>query len=148
MKKKKKKGGKIKILFICYSNSCRSAMAEFIVNSKYSKVAKALSAGVDKNSESYGINDKTRDIMKSMDIDISTHKPRSLKNIKGDFYIAISLTNSELMQTFEKKYPNIHAEKLIYIPVDDPKHQGMEKYQEVVKEIEFIIEEILNPSRN
>ncbi|PCI18994.1 hypothetical protein COB64_04475 [Candidatus Wolfebacteria bacterium] len=137
---------KMKLLFICGSNSCRSAMAEFITNTKYGDVAEALSAGVDGNSERYGINTKTREIMKSMDIDISTHKPRSLVKMEGDFYIAISFTNSEPMEFFDKNYPNIHAEKLMYVPVDDPKHKKMEKYQVVVAEIEDIIKRILDPT--
>ncbi|MCK5147041.1 arsenate reductase ArsC [bacterium] len=61
---------KIKILFLCTGNSCRSQMAEGWTRHLKSKIIDVWSAGV----ETHGLNPLAVKAMAEVGIDISTHK--------------------------------------------------------------------------
>ncbi|MCS7249389.1 MAG: arsenate reductase ArsC [candidate division WOR-3 bacterium] len=63
---------KIKILFLCEENSCRSQIAEGIVNNLYSHCCQAKSAG----SRITEIDPKAILIMKEINIDISQQRSK------------------------------------------------------------------------
>ncbi|MHA1370442.1 MAG: arsenate reductase ArsC [Promethearchaeota archaeon] len=66
---------KIKIIFACVHNSCRSQMAEGLAN-KYKPVnVEVLSAGTQPASE---VNKLAVEVMKEISIDISKNKPKLL----------------------------------------------------------------------
>ncbi|MEO0110921.1 MAG: arsenate reductase ArsC [candidate division WOR-3 bacterium] len=79
---------KIKILFLCEENSCRSQMAEAIVNNFYSYCCEAKSAG----SRLTEIDPKAILIMKEINIDISQQKSKLVNqffNKEFDYVITL-----------------------------------------------------------
>ncbi|MFP4497558.1 MAG: arsenate reductase ArsC [Vulcanimicrobiota bacterium] len=77
----------IKILFLCTGNSCRSQMAEGLVNAKYENL-KAWSAGTNPAS----INPNAIEVMKETGIDISNqtvNRPEDFENINFDYIITL-----------------------------------------------------------
>ena len=68
---------KKKILFVCTHNSARSQMAEGFINSLYSKMYKAYSAGTKPGK----VNPYAIKVMEEVGIDISNHKSKSVSLI-------------------------------------------------------------------
>jgi len=78
----------IKILFLCTGNSCRSQMAEGIINHHFRGKAEAKSAGI----EPTAINPFPIEVMKEIGIDISDHRvnhPEDFQEIEFDYVITL-----------------------------------------------------------
>jgi arsenate reductase len=71
---------KLKILFLCTGNSCRSQMAEGWARALKSDVIETYSAGI----ETHGLNPNAVKVMAEAGIDISQHKS---KNVADLFHI-------------------------------------------------------------
>ncbi len=66
----KRKGHMMKrVLFLCTGNSCRSQMAEGLINHDFTGQIEAFSAG----TEPHGLNPRAVQVMAEIDIDISNH---------------------------------------------------------------------------
>ena len=79
---------KLKILFLCTGNSCRSQMAEGFANHLKGDLLEAYSAGI----EIHGINPNAVKVMQEVGIDISTQQSKltgALKNIEFDYVITV-----------------------------------------------------------
>lgn len=80
--------GKIKIFFLCEENSCRSQMAEGIVNNLYSYCCEAKSAG----SRITEIDPRAILVMKEINIDISQQRSKLVNeffNQEFDYVITL-----------------------------------------------------------
>ena len=81
---------KIKVLFLCTGNSCRSQLAEGWARHLKSDVMDVYSAGVDPGQ----INTKAIAIMAEAGVDISMQQPKHLDTLKGiDFDYVVTLCN-------------------------------------------------------
>lgn len=69
---------KIKILFLCTGNSCRSQMAEGLARFLKGDIIEPYSAGI----ETHGLNTKAVEVMSEIGIDISLHKSQHLSEFK------------------------------------------------------------------
>lgn len=79
---------KLKILFLCTGNSCRSQMAEGWTRALRGDIIEAYSAGV----ETHGLNPDAVAVMAEAGVDISQHKSTNIKEIIGvdlDFVITV-----------------------------------------------------------
>ncbi len=79
---------KVKILFLCTGNSCRSQMAEGWANTLKSDQIEAYSAGV----EMHGLNPNAVKVMQEVGIDITNHKSQhvdELLHIDFDFVVTV-----------------------------------------------------------
>lgn len=82
---------KKRVLFLCTANSCRSQMAEGIVNHFLGGTIDAFSAG----TATTFVNPRAIPIMKEIGIDISSHRSKELNEFKGDrFDYVITLCDS------------------------------------------------------
>jgi arsenate reductase (thioredoxin) len=103
------------VLFLCTGNSCRSQMAEGIVNERFRGKLKAWSAGTHPES----INPKAIKVMKEIGIDIShqtVNHPDDFKDIDFDYIIT-------LCSDAEKNCPVIFSKKpvkRIHMGFSDP----------------------------
>jgi arsenate reductase len=70
---------KKKVLFLCTHNSCRSQMAEGIVNHFLGDRFEAFSAG----TEATSVNPEAIAVMKEIGIDISGHRSKTLDEFAG-----------------------------------------------------------------
>jgi Protein-tyrosine-phosphatase len=128
---------KLKILFLCTGNSCRSQMAEGWVKQLKGDVIEPYSAGI----EIHGLNPIAVKVMAEVGIDISGHKSKhfsELKDIEFDYVVTVCDDAYEKCPIFPGKTKTIH------VGFDDPprlaKQAGNE--QEVLKIYRRVRDEI------
>ncbi|NOU36176.1 MAG: arsenate reductase ArsC [Kiritimatiellaceae bacterium] len=104
---------KLKILFLCTGNSCRSQMAEGWARALKSDVIEAWSAGI----ETHGLNPNAVKVMAEAGVDISGHKSENvadLLHIPFDYVITVCGHANEHCPLFPGKA------KVIHVGFDDP----------------------------
>jgi arsenate reductase len=98
---------KIKILFLCTGNSCRSQMAEGWARHLKGDVLDVYSAGV----EIHGLNPDAVQVMGEAGVDISSHRSKhvdELKDIPFDAVVTVCDSASESCPLFPGKTRVIH----------------------------------------
>jgi arsenate reductase len=103
----------IRVLFLCTGNSCRSQMADGIVNHDFSGKIDAVSAG----TEPHGLNPRAVQVMKEIGIDISSNSSDHVSHYADqDFDYVISLCGDA-----DEKCPAFFGGvKRLHMPFDDP----------------------------
>jgi arsenate reductase len=81
----------LKVLFLCTHNSCRSQMAEGLINHDLGGQVQAFSAGI----EPQQVNPRAIQVMRELGIDISRHRSKSVDDLKGEqFDLVITVCDS------------------------------------------------------
>jgi len=104
---------KLKILFLCTGNSCRSQMAEGWARALKSDVIEAYSAGI----ETHGLNPKAVQVMAEAGVDISGHKSENvadLLHIPFDGVVTVCGHANEHCPLFPGQA------KILHVGFDDP----------------------------
>lgn len=112
---------KKRVLFLCTGNSCRSQMADGIVNHDFSNRITAVSAG----TQPHGLNPLAVKVMEEINIDISRNSSDHLSRYQGEpFDYIISLCDDA-----DEKCPLfLGGTKRLHMPFEDPpKAQGSEE---------------------
>lgn len=106
-------GKKLKVLFLCTGNSCRSQMAEAWTRKLKSDCIEPYSAGIEK----HGLNPNMLQVMKELDVDTSMLQSKLLGEIKGitfDYVITVCSHADE-------NCPKLPKETIVkHIGFDDP----------------------------
>jgi arsenate reductase (thioredoxin) len=105
--------GKVKILFLCTGNSCRSQMAEGWCRQLKSDAIESFSAGIEK----HGLNPNAVKVMQEVGVDISHHKSKlvsDLPNIDFDYVITVCGHANESCPIFPR------VSKIIHMGFEDP----------------------------
>jgi arsenate reductase len=136
-----KQANKLKVLFLCTGNSCRSQMAEGWVRHLKADVIEPYSAGI----ETHGLNPNAVKVMAEAGVDISAHHSKhvdDLKDINFDYVVTVCGHASENCPIFPGDT------KVIHVGFDDPpklakeartKEQALDCYRRVRDEImEFV----------
>jgi arsenate reductase len=125
---------KKKVLFLCTHNSCRSQMAEGIVNNFLGDRFQAFSAGTEKTK----VNPLAIEILAEIGIDISNHYSKTLDEFNGetfDHVITLCGSANEQCPIF------FGGVKRVHIGFDDPSRTtGTE--EEVLAEFRRVRDEI------
>jgi arsenate reductase len=131
--------GKIKVLFLCTGNSCRSQIAEGWARHLKSNVIDAYSAGI----RPIGVSSRAVKTMAEVGVDISTHKSRHVDEFSGidfDYVVTLCDNAAENCPVFSGKA------KVLHEPFDDPyfasgsEGQIMATFRKVRDEIKTFIE--------
>ena len=104
---------KLKVLFLCTGNSCRSQMAEGWARHLKSDVIEACSAGI----ETHGLNPNAVKVMAEAGVDISGHKSQNVsifKSIEFDYVVTVCGHANENCPFFPGKA------KVVHVGFDDP----------------------------
>ncbi|MFA6290950.1 MAG: arsenate reductase ArsC [Victivallales bacterium] len=104
---------KIKVLFLCTGNSCRSQMAEGWARHLKGDIIDAYSAGI----ETHGLNPNAVKVMAEAGVDISEHRSKhvdELKDIKFDYVVTVCGHANENCPFFQGKA------KVVHVGFDDP----------------------------
>jgi arsenate reductase len=104
---------KLKILFLCTGNSCRSQMAEGWARHLKGGLIEAYSAGI----ETHGLNPYAVKVMAEAGVDISGHKSKLLTDLGGinfDYVVTVCGHAHETCPFFPAKA------KVIHVGFDDP----------------------------
>ncbi len=104
---------KLKILFLCTGNSCRSQMAEGWVRHLKDEIIEPYSAGI----ETHGLNPNAVKVMAEAGVDISHHHSKhlnELKHISFDWVITVCDAANESCPVFSGNVNRFH------VSFDDP----------------------------
>ncbi|MDP6543701.1 MAG: arsenate reductase ArsC [Phycisphaerae bacterium] len=104
---------KLKILFLCTGNSCRSQMAEGWARSLKGDCIEAYSAGI----ETHGMNPNVVAVMAEAGVDISSQRSKhldELRDIEFDYVVTVCGRAGESCPVFPGRT------KVIHVGFDDP----------------------------
>ena len=136
------KTAKLKILFLCTGNSCRSQMAEGWTRHLKSDVIEAYSAGI----ETHGLNPNAVQVMAEAGVDISGHKSQHIdefRDVQLDCVITVCGHANENCPVFSG------TTKVIHVGFDDPpklakeakyKNEALDCYRRVRDEIKAFVQ--------
>lgn len=135
-------GDKLKVLFLCTGNSCRSRMAEGWARALRGNAIEAYSAGV----EPHGMNPRAVQVMREAGVDASAHRSKhvdELKNVPFDYVVTVCDHAHETCPIIPRKT------KVILIGFDGPprlakdaksEEEALGHYRRVRDEIRRFIE--------
>ncbi len=135
---------KIKVLFLCTGNSCRSQMAEGWARALCGDSIDAYSAGV----EPHEMNARAMKVMGEAGVDISGHHSKhldELKDVTFDYVVTVCDHANEACPMFPGKT------KVIHVGFDDPprlaqtantEEEALVHYRRVRDEIRRFVEQI------
>jgi|SaaInlStandDraft_6_1057023.scaffolds.fasta_scaffold62329_2 arsenate reductase (thioredoxin) len=105
---------KLKILFLCTGNSCRSQMAEAFAKHYHKDKYEFYSAG----TQIHGMNQNAIKVMGEIGIDISTQYSKTIEEFtKMDFDVVFTVCDNA-----QKSCPStkVSAKNIIHVGFDDP----------------------------
>lgn len=117
-----------KVLILCTGNSCRSIIAEALINAE-SKGIDADSAGVKASGK---VNPNAKAVLEEKGIWKDTYHSKTIESVidnKYDLIITVCDNANETCPIFPKPTPKIH------IGYEDPDGKGYEAFEETYKEI-------------
>ena len=135
---------KLKVLFLCTGNSCRSQMAEGWTRCLKGDVIEPYSAGIDP----HGLDSRAVQIMAEAGVDISGHHAKrvdELKNIQFDYVVTVCDQAHESCPMFPGRT------KVIHVGFDDPprlarqaqnEHEALSHYRRARDEIRRFVESL------
>ena len=135
---------KLKVLFLCTGNSCRSQMAEGWARALRGDAVEAYSAGV----EPHGMNPRAVRVMREAGVDITGHRSKhvnELKDVPLDYVVTVCDHANETCPLFPGKT------KVIHVGFDDPPRLAKEArsdeealgyYRRVRDEIRHFVEHL------
>jgi arsenate reductase (thioredoxin) len=133
---------RLKVLFLCTGNSCRSQMAEGWARHLKHDSIDAYSAGI----EPHGMNEIAVAVMKEVGIDISAHRSKHLNELRDvpfDFVVTVCDNAHETCPVFPGNT------KVMHVGFDDPPRlaktakteaESLAHYRRVRDEIRSFIE--------
>ena len=133
---------KLKVLFLCTGNSCRSQMAEGWAKALKGDVIEAYSAGI----ETHGLNPNAVKVMAEAGVDISGQKSKLLSEltwVRFDYVVTVCGHAHESCPMFPGE------SKIVHVGFDDPpklarqaksEQEAMDQYRRVRDEIRAYIE--------
>ena len=137
---------KLKILFLCTGNSCRSQMAEGWARFLKGDVIEAYSAGV----ETHGLNPNAVKVMAEAGVDISGHRSKHLDELKDvplDYVVTVCDHAHESCPVFPGRT------RVVHVGFDDPpklaqqtatQEQALDCYRRVRDEIKAFVHTLPN----
>ncbi len=143
---------KLKVLFLCTGNSCRSHMAEGWARHLKGDRLEPYSAGI----ETHGLNPSAVKVMAEAGVDISGHRSKHLNEVRDipfDYVVTVCDAANESCPVFPGKVKRLH------VSFDDPPRlaktaktpeEALGHYRRVRDEIKAFIQrlpEALNQAR-
>ncbi len=105
--------GKLKLLFLCTGNSCRSQMAEGFANAIKGDCVEAYSAGI----ETHGLNPSAVKVMAEAGVDITSQRSQHVDefaDVKFDYVVTVCSRANENCPVFAGDA------KVLHVGFDDP----------------------------
>ena len=136
--------GKIKLLFLCTGNSCRSQMAEGWARHLKGDCVEAYSAGI----EAHGLNPMAVEVMAEAGVDISHQRSKlvdELADVELDYVLTLCAGAREACPAFPGKA------KVVHVGFDDPptlartcqsRQEALNCYRRVRDEIRSFVEDL------
>lgn len=132
--------GKLKVMFLCTGNSCRSQMAEGWAKALKGDVIEAYSAG----TNPHGLNPLAIRAMSEVGVDVSTHTSKRPADLNTNFDVVVTVCDSA-----HESCPVFPGARVVHVGFDDPprlaksaasEDEAMPHYRRVRDEIrQFIL---------
>lgn len=135
---------KLKILFLCTGNSCRSQMAEGWAHALKSDVLEPYSAGI----ETHGLNPNAVKVMAEAGVDITGQKSENIKDLLHiDFDVVITVCGHahETCPIFPANARVVHVgfdDPPKLSPPDAPEDVKLDGFRRVRDEIKAFVEQL------
>ena len=135
---------KIKLLFLCTGNSCRSQMAEGWTRFLKGDQIEVWSAGI----ETHGLNQYAVKVMAESGVDISKHQSTDVKDllsIQFDYVITVCDHARESCPIFPRKTRNIHKsfdDPPFLAKTADSEEKVMNIFRRVRDQIKYFVESL------
>ncbi len=135
---------KLRVLFLCTGNSCRSQMAEGWTRHLKGSLIEPYSAGI----EAHGLNPRAVQVMAEAGVDISGHRSKrvdELKAIPFDYVVTVCDQAHESCPLFPGRA------KVVHVGFDDPprlaaeaktEEEALNHYRRVRDEIRQFVESL------
>ena len=136
--------GKLKVLFLCTGNSCRSQMAEGWTRTLKGDRIEAFSAGI----ETHGLNPRAVKVMAEAGVDISRHRSKTAADLPTkdfDYVVTVCDHAHESCPLFPGKT------KVVHVGFDDPprlakdaqtEEEALAPYRRIRDEIKAFVENL------
>lgn len=141
---------KVKVLFLCTGNSCRSQMAEGWARALRGDVVEPYSAGI----ETHGLNPSAVKVMAEAGVDISGQRSKrvdELKDVKLDVVVTVCGHANETCPVWLGG-----KARVVHVPFDDPpklakdaktEEEALGHYRRVRDEIRRFVEQLPNSAK-
>ncbi|OIO27781.1 MAG: arsenate reductase [Candidatus Hydrogenedentes bacterium CG07_land_8_20_14_0_80_42_17] len=136
---------RLKILFLCTGNSCRSQMAEGWAHALKNDVIEAYSAGI----EMHGLNPRAVEVMKEAGVDISGHRSKLVDEFRDENFDAVVTVCGHANETCPMWLGA--KTRIIHVGFDDPpklakdaksEEEALAHYRRVRDEIKLFIQSL------
>lgn len=130
---------KLKVMFLCTGNSCRSQMAEGWARALRGDVIEAYSAG----TNPHGMNPLAIRAMREAGVDISTHTSKRPEDLNSGFDVVVTVCDSA-----HESCPVFPGARVVHVGFEDPprlaknaatEDEAMPHYRRVRDEIRAFI---------
>ncbi len=109
-----KPGRKLRVLFLCTGNSCRSQMAEGWARAQWAHEIEPYSAGI----EAHGLNPRAEAVMREAGVDIGQQRSATLAELGPiDFDLVVTVCDHAAANC--PVFPG-RAGRVVHVPFDDP----------------------------
>jgi len=122
-----------KVLILCTGNSCRSIIAEALINAKLDKCIQAYSSGV---KASRRVNPHAKELLEEHDMWRDEYHSKTLDTlINEDFDLIVTVCSNaeQTCPTFPRPIKTIH------VGFEDPDGKGPEAFIDTMMEIETVL---------
>ncbi len=123
---------RIRVLFVCYANACRSRMAEGFANAYAPNLVEASSAGL---SPAGRVSRRTVAVMGEKNITVDGHAPRAVTDVDLDsFDLIVNLSGRSLPPSSARVLP---------VPLPDPARGDLNLQRQVRDAVERVVRTLL-----
>jgi protein-tyrosine-phosphatase len=133
MDREASRGKKVRVLFACAGNTCRSLMAEHIARKKFGSQLEASSAGFQPGVT--GAQEAIETLRRLVNIDASDHEPRHIRDVDVDGFDYVVAMDSSIARQFKEQFPAYPADRFIKWNIDDPYGDDLAEYDRCAKKI-------------
>lgn len=122
-----------KVLILCTGNSCRSIIAEALINAKLDRCVQAYSSGVKASGK---VNPHAKELLQEHDMWREEYHSKTLETVMDidyDLIVTVCSHADETCPAFPKPIKTIH------VGFDDPDGKGAEAFVKTMMEIETIL---------
>jgi protein-tyrosine-phosphatase len=111
-------GKRLRILFVCTGNTCRSVLAEYIARHKFSNVVESESAGIRPQAAADAASAIAT--LNELGIDAIRHQPRGLEEVDPAKFDRVVAMEPFVARKFKEKFPSFPQEKFSKWNINDP----------------------------
>jgi len=123
---------RLRVLFVCYANACRSRMAEGFANAYAPNLVEASSAGLEPAKH---VSRRTLAVMGEKNILLDGHAPRPL----GDF----DLNSFDLIVNLSGRSLPSNTARVLPVPLPDPARGDVNLHRQVRDSVERVVRTLL-----